>query len=424
MGLRCVGIWLAALAAAAVGGAAFAAELAPAKPEAVGLSSERLERLDAAVQADVASKRNAGAVVLVVRRGKVAHFKAYGMADAEKGVPMRPDSLFRLYSTTKPMVSVGLLMLYEEGKFQLTDPVEKYIPEFAKLQVYDGMKDGQMVLRPPARKPTMQDVMRHTAGFPGGILAAYPGPVEKLWTAATFDPDLGPRMRQIAELPLLYDPGQDWRYGPEHDVQAYLIEKLSGMPVETFLRERLFEPLKMHDTAFSVPPEKMGRYTVMYAPDGAGGLKVFDQPATSEYLADARHPRGSSGLSSTASDAARFGQMLLNGGELDGVRILSRKTVEMMTSDQLPTQVKGVGFFPNTVSGGLRYGLGIGVLADVAASGRLGSAGTFGWPGYGTTDLEVDPKEQMVMVVFTQRNPTDMAWVYRVETLTYQAVAD
>jgi CubicO group peptidase (beta-lactamase class C family) len=422
MGLLRIG--LAAVAAALMGGAALAAELESVKPEAVGLSSERLARLDAVVAADIAAHRNAGAVVLIARKGKVAHLKAYGMADAGKGVPMRTDSLFRLYSTTKPMVSVGLLILYEEGKFQLSDPVEKYIPEFAKLQVYAGEKDGRPVLRKPARKPTMLDVMRHTAGFPGGMLQAYTGPVETIWKGATFDQDLAPRMGQIADLPLLYDPGEDWRYGPEHDIQAYLIERLSGMPVDAFLEARVFRPLKMNDTFYKPPAGKMSRYTVMYAADGAGGLKVFDDPARSDYLAGASHPKGGSGLTSTAMDAARFGQMLLNGGELDGVRILSRKTVEAMTSDQLPAQVKGVGFFPNTYSGGLRYGLGVGVLTDVAASSRLGSPGTFGWPGYGTTDLAADPKEQMVIVVFTQKNPTDMAWIYRVETLAYQAVAD
>jgi CubicO group peptidase (beta-lactamase class C family) len=416
--------WLGLMIAATLSVSAAAAELEAAKPEAAGMSAERLARLDAAMQADAAAKRNAGSIVLIARKGKVVHLKAYGLADLETGAPMRTDSLIRLYSTTKPMVSVGLMILYEEGRFQLTDPVEKYIPEFAKLQVFDGEKDGRMVLRAPARKPTMHDVLRHTVGFPGTNLASFGGPVEKAWMATTFDRELAGKIRQITELPMVHDPGDDWRYGPEHDVQAYLIEKLSGTTVDKFLQDRLFGPLKMRDTFYVPPDDKLGRYPVMYSPDGAGGLKVYDHPKTSGYLADAKFPKGGSGLSSTAYDVVRFGQMLLNGGELDGVRILSRKTVEAMVSDQLPPNVKAVTFGPTNSWAGMRYGLGIGVMDDVAASARLGSKGSFGWPGFGTTDLLVDPKEEMVVVSFTQRFPTDMQWIYRAETLAYQAIVD
>jgi CubicO group peptidase (beta-lactamase class C family) len=412
------------LAAAVVSVNATAAELETARPEAAGMSAERLARLDAAMQADAAAKRNAGSVVLIARKGKIVHLKAYGLADTATGAPMRTDSLFRLYSTTKPMVSVGLMILYEEGRFQLTDPVEKYIPEFAKLQVYDGEKDGRMALRAPVRKPTMLDVMRHTVGFPGTALPAFNGPVERVWMAATFPPDLEGKIRKIAELPLLYDPGEQWRYGPEHDVQAYLIETLSGTTVDRFLKQRLFDPLKMRDTFYAPPPEDLGRYPVMYAADGSGGLKVYDDPKASAYLADAKHPKGGSGLSSTAYDVARFGQMMLNGGELDGVRILSRKTVEAMVSDQLPAKATGIAYGPANSWPGMRYGLGIGVMEDVAASARLGSKGSFGWPGFGTTDMLVDPKEEMVVVTFSQRFPSDMQWIYRAETLVYQSIAD
>jgi CubicO group peptidase (beta-lactamase class C family) len=405
-------------------GQAQAAELEAAKPESVGLSSERLGRLDAAVQADVASRRLGGAVVAVARRGKVVQLKAYGKADVEAGVPMRTDHLFRLYSSTKPMISVALLMLYEEGKFQLTDPVEKYIPEFAGLKVATGPDGDHLALKAPDRKPTVQDVFRHTAGFPGGIMSAYGGPVEKAWLAADFGQGLPARMQAIAKLPLLYEPGTDWRYGPEHEIQAYLIEKLSGMPLEDFLRTRLFGPLKMTDTGYTVPADKLGRLTVMYGPDGAGGLKAYDRPVDSAYLKEARFPRGGTGLTSTVHDELRFGQMLLNGGELDGVRILSRKTVEMMLSDQLPAGVTTVGFAPKLTFPGMGYGLGIGVMGDVAASGRLGSAGTADWPGFGSTDMWIDRKEQMVIVAFDQFYPTDMNWLYRVQTLVYQALAD
>jgi CubicO group peptidase (beta-lactamase class C family) len=346
--------------------------------------------------------------VAVARRGKVVQLKAYGMADVAAGVPMRTDHLFRLYSSTKPMVSVALLTLYEEGKFQLTDPVEKYIPEFAGLQVYAGMDGERMILKPPARKITVQDILRHTAGFPGGIMKAYDGPVEKVWLAADLGQDLPARMQAIGKLPLLYEPGTDWRYGPEHDIQAYLVEKLSGLSLEDYLQARIFQPLKMTDTTYRPPAPKVARLTVMYGPDGPGRLKVYDAARDSAYLRESWAHRGSTGLVSTAHDELRFGQMLLNGGELDGVRILSRKTVEMMLSDQLPAGVTTVGFAPKVTFPGMGYGLGIGVMGDVAASGRLGSAGTADWPGFGSTDMWVDRKEQMVIVAFDQFYPTDM----------------
>jgi CubicO group peptidase (beta-lactamase class C family) len=402
-----------------------AAPFPTAAPESVGLSSERLERLDAAMQDDVDSKRKTGIVVLVARRGKIAHLKAFGMADPKTGAPMRTDSEFRLYSSTKPIISVALLMLYEEGKFELTDPVEKYIPEFASLKIYAGVgADGRPILEAPKRKPTMQDVFRHTAGFPGTVLQLWNGPVEKIWMGAKLGPDLDTEIHTIAGLPMLYQPGEDWRYGPEHDVQAYLIEKLSGLPVDEFLRRRIFAPLGMTHTYYRPPADDLARYTALSGPDGTGGLKVVDPAAGGQYLKDAQYPRGSTGLSSTAEDELRFGQMLLNGGELDGVRILSRKTVEMMLTDQLPSDVKSIGFGPDLKFAGARYGLGIGIMTDVAASGRLGSPGTADWPGAGTTDMYIDRKEQMITIAFTQYMPSDMNWLYRVQTLTYQAIAD
>jgi CubicO group peptidase (beta-lactamase class C family) len=337
---------------------------------------------------------------------------------------MRDDSVVRIYSSTKPMVSVALLMLYEEGRFQLTNPLDRYIPEFADLRVFDGMDGGGMRLRAPSRKPTIQDAFRHTVGFPGGNLRAYDGPVERTWLAAPLPTELAPRVLAIARLPLAADPGTQWRYGPEHDVQAYLVEKLSGMSVEAFLRQRLFQPLGMTDTGFSPAPGTLSRLAVMYGPDGKGGLKVYDDSHASAYVRQAQHPGGSSGLVSTARDELRFGQMLLNGGELDGVRILSRKTVELMLSNQLPASITTVGFGPAVTFPGMGYGLGIGVINDVAASGRMSTKGAAEWPGFGSTDLLIDPKEQMVIVTLDQFYPTDMAWIYRIQTLAYQALID
>jgi CubicO group peptidase (beta-lactamase class C family) len=401
------------------------------KPESVGFSTERLHRIDAAIQADLDAHRKVGAVVLVARHGKIAYLKAYGMADAEHGRPMKTDDIFRIMSLTKPYVSVGLLMLYEEGKFSLTDPVEKFIPSFAKVQVFDHMEGDKLVLRAPHRKMTILDVMRHTSGFPRAT-ELYKGPVEAEWRKSkVWEKPLTDYVEALPTLPMLYDPGDDWRYGPEHDIQAVLIEKISGMKLADYLRTRIFEPLGMKDTAYEVPAGKMARVTVMYGPDGAGGVKAVDRPETSEYLAEAKQPYGGSGITTTPLDQLKFGQMLLNGGELNGVRLLSRKTVAMMTSNQLPPQVKFMSLGPATPDtygptnnlSGLGYGLGVGVTVDPVAAGRPVSKGTYSWAGSGTTDMYVDPTEDMITLAFTQW-PGDFPWMYKVQTLTYQALVD
>lgn len=418
---------LVALGPLALGAASsLAAGLPRAKPEAVGLSGVRLARIDAAISRDLAEGSKAGAVVAVARHGKLAYLKAYGLARREGEVPMRTDSFFRLFSETKPMISVGLLMLYEEGRFALTDPLDMYIPEFAGLKVFDRLEGERMVTRPARRKPTVQDLFRHTVGFPGAVLEAYGGPVEKAMIALPPAKNLQDIVTQMAGLPLAYEPGTDWRYGPEHDIQAYLIEKLSGMPVEQFLRTRLFEPLAMKETFYTVPAAAAQRYTAMYEFNGKGSAKVTDPGLDGPYAGAARaFQKGSSGISSTAEDQLRFGQMLLNGGQLDGARILSRKTVELMLSDQLPREVRQVSFRPDMNSfPGYRYGLGIAVVGDVAESGMPGSVGAANWAGFANTDMFVDPKEDMLIIAWTQSRPGDFRWMNKVRSLAYQALVD
>lgn len=416
----------AAMALLLAGGPLLAEELPLVAPESVGLSSERLARIDAALERDIANGRKAGAVVAVARNGKIAYLKAFGEANRERAVPMRTDHLFRLYSETKPIVSVGLLMLYEEGHFALTDPIEKYIPEFAGLQVLDGVEGERLLTRAPRRKPTIHDLFRHTTGFAGEIMALYDGPVERRLMALPPPSSLQDIVDRMAAVPLVYEPGTEWRYGLEHDIQAYLIEKLSGMPVDEFLRTRLFEPLGMNETFYTVPPALAARYAALYefGPDGA--VKLIDEGIDGPYAVQARaFARGGTGLTSTARDQLRFGQMLLNAGKLDGAQILSRTTVEMMLSDQLPAEVEAVSFGPGTdLFPGYRYGLGISVMGEVAESGMPGSVGAANWAGAANTDLFVDPKEDLLVLVWTQARPGDHRWLYAVRTLAYQALVD
>ena len=347
---------------AGVFSAATAAELPTARPADVGLSAERLARLDAAMQAEVDAGRKAGIVALIARRGRVAHLKAFGMADREANMPMRADSLFRLYSMTKPITSVALLMLYEEGKFQLSDPLEKYIPAFKGVQVLAGMDGDRMRLEPARRPPTIHDVFRHTAGFSYGFDPSTP--IDRAYAQNGVDFDKTTSLKQLVaenlpKVPLLYHPGDQWVYSVAHDVQAYLVEHFSGMPFDEFCRTRIFEPLGMSDATFGVPKSVVSRYTANYAPRdpanlAAGLVQVETRegvppagapsagPLAAGYARYTDIPFGGLSVSSTAMDYALFGQMLVNGGELNGRRLLGTKTVELMTSNNLPPSIPGI----------------------------------------------------------------------------------
>jgi CubicO group peptidase (beta-lactamase class C family) len=426
------------------GAAASAAELPAARPAEVGLSAERLARLDAAMQAEVDSGRKAGIVTLIARRGRVAHLKAYGMAERETNMPMRSDSLFRLYSMTKPVTSVALLMLYEEGKFQLSDPLDKYIPAFKDVQVLAGMDGDRMLLTAPRRKPTIHDVFRHTAGFSYGFDPSTP--IDRAYAANGVDFGTATSLKQLVtenlpKVPLLYQPGDRWVYSVAHDVQAYLVEHFSGMPFDDFVRERIFEPLGMSDATFGVPRSYVGRYTANYAPSDptnpASGLARVETregtappgspaggPLAAGYARYTDIPFGGLSMSSTAMDYARFGQMLVNGGELDGRRLLGTKTVELMTSNNLPPNIPAISIAPGLDSGATGYGLGVSVLLDPAQAGNLGSKGTFGWAGAASTWAILDPEEDLVLILMAQYMIADFEFASRFQTLAYQAIVD
>ena len=395
-------------------------------PEQVGLSSERLARLDRFIQENIDQKHVAGVVALIARRGSIAHFKAYGMADIESDVKMRTDHMFRLYSQTKPITSVALLMLYEQGKFQLTDPLEKHIPSFKDVKVFSGLDGNKMILQEPKRKITIQDVFRHTAGFseiqtPGEIPEH---PVDKAYLEAGLNwqqlGSLKDMVDKLARMPLLYHPGERWVYSVAHDVQAYLVEHFSGMPFDQFIYKNLAKPLGMKDTVFGVPKDYISRFAAVYSPakEGGGAQPIARAQIDFYSLLFTNRPLGGAGLSCTAMDYFLFSQMLLNGGKLGNVRILGKKTVELMTSNHLPSNIpyildrKGVG-----------YGLGVSVVLDMAKSGILGSKGQFGWGGAAMTRAWIDPMEEMVLLFFAQRMPGhEFGMTFPI--LAYQAIID
>src|SRR5687767_6329410 len=406
------------IAAAAFGSMTLAAaDLPTAPPESVGMSAARLARLDAAVQADITAGRLPGVVVAVARRGKVVYQKAFGVANLATREPLRTDAMFRLYSMTKPVASVALLTLYEHGKFRLTDPLDRYLPQFANVKVYKGDAAGKPILAEPSRKPTIQDAFRHTLGLASGLGQS---PVDALYREAGISmgalDSLAQEIDKLGTVPLLYDPGDRWVYGLGHDVQARLIEVFSGVPYAEYLQRTIFGPLGMRDTMFGVPAKLKARFPLVYSPRPDGTMT----PDTADsYARFTDHHFGTLSLSGSAPDYLRFAQMLVNGGQLDGVRILGTRTVDLMRQNHLPPILPSIVGAP-----GMGYGLGVSVVTDQAALGRLTSVGSFGWSGAATTTFSVDPKENLTYVIAAQLMPNDSALMQRVETLIYQAIVD
>ncbi len=379
-----------------------------AKPESVGLSSERLEHIGAAVQRSIDEKRISGAVTLVARRGQLAWLRAQGMMDREAGKPMQADALFRICSMTKPITSLAVMMLYEEGRFLLSDPISKYIPEFKNPKVLVKPASGASYTIPAKREITIRDLLTHTSGLTYNWNADL-GPLYKDAGVAhgllAYDGTIGDNVKRLATLPLLFQPGERFEYGLNVDVLGYLVEKISGQTLDEFLSKRIFEPLGMKDTHFYLPEEKLNRLVTAYTYYEGKGLNRFPDTPIEEgffsYSADYpyRGPKklyaGGAGLSSTAMDYARFCQLMLNGGKLGEIRLLSRKSVELMSGDQLGTVGPGHGF-----------GLGFGVDGVKSPLRELGSPGQYNWGGFFYTAFVIDPKEQMITVFMGQLHPT------------------
>ena len=386
-----------------------------------GFSTQRLAAMDRAIQQEVDAGNIAGIVVAVARHGQLVHNKAYGFADRENRQPMTTEKLFRLYSMTKPITSVALLTLYEQGLFQLTDPLDKYIPQFSDLKVFAGYDNsGNMILEPLKRKPTIQDAFRHTAGLSGGLGNHAVDAIYREHGLMMFQLDsLSQEIEQLGKVPLRYQPGEQWVYGLNHDIQAYLVEVFSGMPFGEYLEEVIFEPLGMQDTMFGVPRNRANDFARVYQPNGDGGLQAEEED---RYARFTDHHFATLSLSSSTGDYLKFARMLLGGGELDGVRILGRKTVEIMSQNHLPESIPSInnGNGPSATG----YGLGVSVTLDVAKGGNMDSPGSFGWGGAATTTFRVDPAEDMTYVINAQTFPGNQAMLNKVQTLIYQALVD
>jgi CubicO group peptidase (beta-lactamase class C family) len=399
-----------------------------AKPETVGFSSERLQRLDAGMKAYVDSKQLAGISTTVARHGQVVHRAVYGQADLASSKALRDDTIFRIYSMTKPITGVAMMILYEEGKWKPSDPISRHIPEFKDLKVFKSLDaDGKPVLEAPAHPPTVGELMSHTAGFTYGLFGA--SPVDKMYQQANLlgAASLQQFIERLAPLPLAYQPGQGWVYSVSVDVQGYLVEKLSGKPFPEFLRERVFEPLGMNDTGFFVPQSKLSRLATVYQ-GGAQGLTAMpNDPNVSKAPG---FPSGGGGLYSTAGDYLRFAQMLANDGELSGVRILAPSSVELMTSNHVPPAVKdaqkfGIGAY--RMQPGFGFGFDVAIYEEPAKLGTTAGKGTYLWDGIAGTWFWIDPTNDVVFVGMIQRwmssppqpNIEDMS-----RTLTMQALTD
>ncbi len=384
---------------------AFGQGLPMAVPEAVGVSAERLERIRPVMQGYVDEGHLPGFLTVVARRGKIVHFETIGMRDVEDNKPVEPDTIFRIYSMSKPITSVAVMMLYEEGHFQLGTPVSKFIPEFKNMEVYN---EDQTEILETEKEMTIKHLLMHTAGLTYGWGNK---PVDERYKASKiFEPNttLVDMVKKLSDIPLVHEPGERWTYGVSVDVLGYLVEVVSGMPFEEFLQTRLFGPLGMVDTGFSVPPEKVDRYAALYRHNREEGQKqrVKDAPLANDEISF--FPSGGGGLVSTAADYMRFSQMLLNGGELDGVRILGKKTVELMR-------------YPHHDDW---FGLGFAVVTDKEPPNTLESVGNFSWGGAAATTFWIDPEEELIGLLMTQllNNPHPFQQQFKV--LTYQALTE
>ncbi len=380
----------------------------------LGFSKDRLDRLDAVLHRYVDEGRLPGVQTLVSRHGTLVHRDCYGYADVEGGTEVQPDTIYRLYSMTKPITSVALLMLYEEGHFLLENPVGRWLPEFSDLEVFcGGTADEPETFR--LEKPmTVHHVMTHTSGLTYGF--QYANPVDELYRRhglGTFDrpvpfENLRQAMGVLARQPLLFEPGTRWNYSMSTDVCGALIEVMSGMPLDQFFTSRIFEPLGMVDTDFAVHDEKLDRCAALYAPTPSTGIQLLARPRSMTRRAAVLS--GGGGLVGTADDYLRFCHLLLFGGELEGVRLLSPRTVSFMTSNHLPggatLNEMGQETFTETAMEGTGFGLGVAVLVDPVANQALGSQGTFSWGGAASTAFWVDPREEVVVVFLTQLLPS------------------
>ena len=401
------------------------------EPDAAGMSESRLERITEHFATNyVDTGKMVGCQATVVRGGHVAYHRSLGLMDREQGTPMADDAIFRIYSMTKPIASVALMQLYERGAFQLLDPVHRYIPEWRTLQVGEVQDDGTVTTVKPSRPMNVRDVLMHTTGLPGGLFPD--NPIDAAFgeaRAALPEQTLESVTALLAQHPLKFHPGTHWNYGLSTDIVGRLVEILSGQPFDDYLREELFEPLGMVDTGFFVPEDQQPRLAACYQYRPANTPSLMEGPFANGILKPRSYLSGAGGLVSTTHDYVAFCQMLANGGQLDGRRVLGRKTLELMTVNHLPgratLQDMAMGGFGEAGFEGVGFGLGFAVGQGPAATTFAGSAGDFYWGGAASTAFWVDPSEDLFVVFMTQLFPS-VAYPFRAQlrALVYQAIDD
>jgi len=402
------------------------------EPDAAGMNEARLERITEHFERKyVTPGLLAGCQITVVRGGHLAYQRSLGLMDRERARPTEDDAIFRIYSMTKPIASIALMQLYERGMFQLADPVHRYIPEWRNLGVGETQPDGTIITVKPPRPMNVKDVLMHMTGLPGGL---FPGnPIDDAFAEARQARSKGLTLEGVtsllAEHPLKFNPGTRWNYGLSTDIVGRLVEILAGDRFDEYLRRQIFEPLGMRDTGFSVPPDAAHRLAALYQFQPGNTPSLLEAPEQSRYLRPPSYLSGAGGLVSTTSDYVAFCQMLVNGGQLNGRRILGRKTLELMTCNHLPGGATladvAVGGFGEAGFDGVGFGLGFAVGLGPAATGMAGSPGEFYWGGAASTAFWIDPVEDLFAVFMTQLIPS-VAYPIRAElrALVYQAIDD
>jgi CubicO group peptidase (beta-lactamase class C family) len=400
--------WAAVAVACMLALPAGADEIPRAAPEAVGMSGPRLAKVASAVQKMVDDGKIAGAITMVARKGRIVHFETYGLRDLDEKKPVTEDTIMRFYSMSKPITTAAAMTLYDEGKLRLDEPVETYVPELKGLKVYRD--DGPVE---PDRKVTVRDLMSHTSGFTYGIFGN--SPVDQIYRQKRIlgSRDLESMVRKLGTIPLMYQPGTRWHYGVSTDVLGCLVEKVAGKKLDAFLRERIFEPLDMRDTAFFVPQARVDRFSSCYAP-APDGPALMEKYSASRYLAAPTFLSGGGGLVSTARDYMRFCQMLTRRGELFGTRVLKAETVDMMTKNQLP---EGVHWGGNN-------GFGLGFSVRLQGDGSAAHAGEYGWGGAAGTHFWISPDDGLAVVALSQLMPFSPQLQNAVKPLVYEAIQD
>jgi CubicO group peptidase (beta-lactamase class C family) len=406
----------------------------PASPESAGMSKAAFDRIDAHLKNRyIDSGRFPGTQLLVYRRGKVVHSSVQGLADAERKVPVKDDTIFRIYSMTKPITTTAFMMLVEEGRVALDEPVHKYIPAWKDLGVFVAGTAPAFLTRPPSRPMLILDLLRHTSGLTYGfqqrsnVDAAYReakiGEVEKAGTLETM-------IESLAKIPLEFSPGEAWNYSVSTDVIGYLVGKISGVPFEQFVQTRILDPLGMSDTGFHVPADKAHRLAACYSADvKAGTFTLQDDPTKSSFLSPPSLISGGGGLCSTASDYLTFCRALINGGEVGGVRLIGPKTLQLMTSNHLPggvdLPVLSRSLFSEAAYNGIGFGLGFSVTMDPARTLIPGSRGEYAWGGAATTSFWIDPAEELIAIFMTQVLPSSAYPIRReLRTMVYSAITE